>query len=83
MTSLQRLIIKKLPPVPNLGGINQLNRLDHLALVDTEVLDGDLSPLLKMQRLTHCHIRPNKKQYQPAASTVGDTIKKRASEISG
>ena len=78
LTKLQRLIVKNVPSVKNISGMTKLKSLQHLAWIETEIEDGDLSPLLEMPNLAHCHVRPNKKHYQPTATYLYDTIKARS-----
>jgi protein phosphatase 1 regulatory subunit 7 len=79
LSKLQRLIVEKVPSVKDIAGIKELKSLNHLAWIDTEIEDGDLSPLLAMPNLTHCYVRPNKKHYQPTTNYLYDTIKARTS----
>lgn len=74
-SSLKKLIVKGLPPISSASVFLRFLSIELLTLVNTEVLDGDLSPLVQIQSLKHCHIRPNKTQYQPKASDLYDLIK--------
>lgn len=78
-SSLKKLIVNGLSPISNASIFLRLLNIELLTLVNTEVLDGDLSPLLQIESLKHCNIRPNKPQYHPKASDLYDMVKTRAS----
>lgn len=79
-TSLKRIIIKDLPEIKRLSSFKKQTQLELLTLVNVNVLDGDLSLLMNLPKLNHCHIQPNKPHYQPKASVIYDTIKARSSD---
>jgi len=77
---LQQLIFAKCHPIASLSHIAGLKALEHLALIDTDVTDGDLAPPLKLPRLNHFGIYPDKKHFVPRAAEVERIMKLRSVE---
>lgn len=70
ISGLKRLIFSKCNAIASLGHITRLTQLEHLALIDTDVLDGDLAPTLNLTELSHVGIYPMKKHFSPSGKEV-------------
>lgn len=53
LAHLRRLRLSTCAPMPNLQWTQGMNRLDIFSFVETNVVDGDLSPLLALPRLRY------------------------------
>jgi hypothetical protein len=73
---LRRLILDRCAPVPNLKWTAGMKHLDLFTLVDTNVLDGDLSPLLKLPRLREVGTL-DKKHYSHTSDELDEALAKR------
>jgi hypothetical protein len=78
LKKLTKLFLEKIPIIDSAVDFQSLENLNFLTCVETEFKDGDLSCLLNIETLRHCHIRPNKPHYQPKASVIYDTVKARS-----
>lgn len=74
-SSLRKLIVDGLPPISDASIFLSFPNIELLTLIKTELLHGDLSPILQIGSLKHCNIRPNKSQYHPKASALYDMVK--------
>ena len=75
---LHTLILSKCPGLESIKLVSRLKHLEHLALVDTDVKDGDLHPLMQLVTLRHVGIYPDKKHFSPRAVEVARAVESRA-----
>jgi hypothetical protein len=61
--SLELLSIDRGPDLPNIRFLRALTKLTNLDLTRTNILDGDLSPVLALPRLTSLELDPHRKHY--------------------
>ena len=61
--SLELLSIDRGPDLPNIRFLCALTKLTNLDLTRTNILDGDLSPVLALPRLTSLELDPHRKHY--------------------
>jgi protein phosphatase 1 regulatory subunit 7 len=73
---LRRLRITGCAPMPNLKWSAGLNQLDFFSFVDTNVEDGDLSPLLKLPKLQYVGTL-DKKHYNYRCDALNDILSQR------
>jgi hypothetical protein len=71
---LRSLIISKCNAIASLRPVTDLRLLEHLALIDTDVVDGDLHPILGISSLRHIGIFPAKKHFSPGALEVARVV---------
>ena len=79
---LRQLIFDKCHPIASLSHITRLHALEHLALIDTDVTDGNLAPALTLSRLSHFGIFPDKKHFVPRKAEVERVMKLRTAASS-
>ncbi len=72
---LRRLKLGACAPMPDLKWTKPLGWLDFFSFVDTNVVDGDLSPLLRLPRLEYVGTF-DKKHYNLKSATLMETLAK-------
>jgi hypothetical protein len=78
--ALRRLIIQRCGALETLKTLPRLKKLEHFALIDTDVVDGDLSPVLRLPELRHFGSYKPKKHFHPNARAVAQAIAARTAE---
>ncbi len=73
---LRRLKLSACAPIPNLDWTNGLNQLDFLSFVETNVEDGDLSPLLRLPKLRYVGTM-DKKHYNYRCDAINQCLRQR------
>lgn len=73
---LRRLKLSRCAAMPNLKWLAGMENLDFFAFVDTNVVDGDLSPLLKLPRLRYVGTL-DKKHYSHTSDDLNAELAKR------
>jgi hypothetical protein len=76
MRRLRRLRLSDCAPMPNLKWTAGMNRLDFLAFVNTNVENGDLSPLLELPALRYVGTM-DKKHYSHKADQINELLEQR------
>lgn len=74
---LRRLRISECAPMATLKWTEGMNHLDTLSFVETNVEDGDLSPLLRLPRLQYVGTM-DKKHYNYKCDAINQLLKQRA-----
>ncbi|HEY0465427.1 MAG TPA: leucine-rich repeat domain-containing protein [Polyangiaceae bacterium] len=77
---LRKLQLSACAPMPDLGWIAALERLSFLSFVDTDVVSGDLSPLLSLERLRYVGTS-KKRHYSHSAAELNAILQGRAEPI--
>lgn len=75
--TLQKLGFSKCRDLGSLKNITKLKKLEHLSIIDTDVKDASLAPLLTLPALRHFGLYPNKKYFVPSASEVEKALEGR------
>jgi Leucine-rich repeat (LRR) protein len=75
LNGLQRLILDKVTGVNDLSQIPRLTSVQHLALVNIDLLDGNLLPILDMPSLEYCHVAPSRGNLQPSPQEISSRVK--------
>ncbi|MCO6455204.1 MAG: hypothetical protein J5I93_07880 [Pirellulaceae bacterium] len=74
---LRRLKLSSCAPMPDLKWTRGMNRLDQFSFVETNVEDGDLSPLLELPRLRYAGTM-DKKHYNYKFAKLNELLDERA-----
>ena len=74
---LRRLKLTWCAAMPNLAWTRGMNRLDFFSFVETNVEDGDLSPLMQLPALQYVGTM-DKKHYNHRADKINEILKQRA-----
>lgn len=74
---LRRLRLSSCAPMPDLKWTQGMNRLDQFSFVETNVEDGDLSPLLELPRLRYVGTM-DKKHYNYKFAKLNELLAERA-----
>lgn len=81
ITHLRRLKLTSSAPMPDLRWIHGMNRLDQLSLVETNVVDGNLAPLLDLPALRYAGFMDHK-HYSHKFQQLNDLLALRAAPTS-
>ncbi len=73
---LRRLMLFKCAPMPNVKWMAAMKHLDFFSFVETNVVDGDLSPLLGLPRLRYVGTM-GKKHYSHTGDELNDALNRR------
>lgn len=77
-TGLRKLIFSGCCPIESLSNLPNLDQLEHLAIIETDVLDGDLQPVLQLRNLKHFGVHPAKRHFHPSGVAVENEIANRS-----
>ena len=77
--SLRTLLVDRGPAVPNIEFLGKLTQLVDLGFTRTEILDGDISPVLNLVQLRELELGPYRKRYSPSRSELLDALLARRS----
>lgn len=77
LTRLRRLKLSACAPISHLGWVSTMESLDFFSFVETNIEDGDLSPLLELPRLRYVGTM-DKKHYNYKCDALNELLEERA-----
>jgi len=77
---LRRLWLSSCAPLANLKWLSGMSRLDFFSFVETNLIDGDLKPLLNLPRLRYVGTMP-KKHYNLHVDKLNEQLEQRTREF--
>jgi hypothetical protein len=84
LPSLEYLMLDRGPDLPNVQFLRALTNLTTLRLTRTNILDGDLSPVLELPHLAKLQLDPHRKHYShafPELITAWNAIHRPTAEL--